>query len=538
MDINYEDMQFYIRHFVAKGCDPEIIKTTEGIFNLCLWFAGTFTELSVEMEKKNIAVARLKEIIFGGAFTKTEVDGERLADGSNNTPPGSAEESKPRDKESKPRKGHGRLGRDAYIGANVVSCQCDAIAGDCCPQCHQGKLRTFDPKTTLHIDGHSPLMATRYEQECLACDFCDYVMTANTPVDTSQKYSEKAKSVLAVFHYGMGLPFYRLARLQAMQGIPIPVSTQSDLMASIAGPVHAVFNHMVMVGAQSDCIYQDDTGVCIQELLKENKQQAPGVRRGQFTSGFIARGEHTVVLYFSGRAHAGENFSHLMDLREETSGAVIRMADALSANSAYDNAEAVIAAKCNAHAFRRFRSLLANYPETAQFVMQTYEQVYQHDKYCKDHQLNPDDRLTYHQQHSGPLMVSMKTQIETLLADELTEPNGVLAAECKYLLKHWPGLTQFLHVAGAPLDNNELEAMLKYMILYRKNSQFFRTLYSADYGSRIISLIVTCIVGGFNAIDYLTELQRHEEAVWRDPGAWMPWSYQDTLKSQQVLKAA
>ena len=72
-------------------------------------------------------------------------------------------------------------------------------------------------------------------------------------------------------------------------------------------------------------------------MKPQGKQQAPGVRRGQFTSGFIARGEHTVVLYFSGRAHAGENFSHLMDLREETSGAVIRMADALSANSAYDN---------------------------------------------------------------------------------------------------------------------------------------------------------------------------------------------------------
>lgn len=200
MDISYDDMQSYISHFTAKDCDPEVIKTTEGIFNLCLWLAGTFTQLSLEMEKKNIAVARLKEIIFGGACTKTDIDGERLPDANNNASSDNAESKKTRDKESKPRKGHGRLGRDSYTGANVISCRCDANVGDCCPQCLHGKLRTFDPKTTLHIDGHSPLMATRYEQERLACDFCDYVMTASTPVDTRQKYSEKAKSVLAILH--------------------------------------------------------------------------------------------------------------------------------------------------------------------------------------------------------------------------------------------------------------------------------------------------------------------------------------------------
>jgi hypothetical protein len=90
-------------------------------------------------------------------------------------------------------------------------------------------------------------------------------------------------------------------------------------------------------------------------------------------------------------------------------------------------------------------------------------------------------------------------------------------------------LTRFLEVPGAPLDNNALEAVLKYMIMYRKNSQSFKTTYSAEYGSRLISVIVTCMVNNIDAIDYLTELQRHEEAVWCDPQAWAPWHYQHTL---------
>ena len=78
------------------------------------------------------------------------------------------------------------------------------------------------------------------------------------------------------------------------------------------------------------------------------------------------------------------------------------------------------------------------------------------------------------------------------------------------------------------MDNNALEAILKTMIMYRKNSQFFKTAYSAEYGSRLVSLIVTCRVNGVDAIDYLTVLQHHEQAVWRNPDAWTPWQYQQT----------
>lgn len=83
-----------------------------------------------------------------------------------------------------------------------------------------------------------------------------------------------------------------------------------------------------------------------------------------FTSGFI--GEHTVVLYFSARAHAGENFDTIMAHRDPNKGRVVRMADALSANSKHSTD--ALEAKRNAHAFRRFRSLLSTYPEAARFV--------------------------------------------------------------------------------------------------------------------------------------------------------------------------
>ena len=145
----------------------------------------------------------------------------------------------------------------------------------------------------------------------------------------------------------MGLPYYRLAKMQMMLAVPIAVSTQSELIASMMGPMHCIFNYLVIVAAQSRLLYQDDTNVIIQMLVKENKVAKPK-RKGMYTSGFIAEGEHKVVLYFSGRAHAGENFDSIIAHREPSKAKVTRMADALSANSKHE--ALALEAKCNAHA--------------------------------------------------------------------------------------------------------------------------------------------------------------------------------------------
>ena len=45
-----------------------------------------------------------------------------------------------------------------------------------------------------------------------------------------------------------------------------------------------------------------------------------------------------------------------------------------------------------------------------------------------------------------------------------------------------------------------------------------------------MSLIHTCELNGANAFDYLTELQKHAEELAKNPGAWTPWSYRNTLE--------
>ena len=98
-----------------------------------------------------------------------------------------------------------------------------------------------------------------------------------------------------------------------------------------------------------------------------------------------------------------------------------------------------------------------------------------------------------------------------------------------YMLKRWGKLTLFLHVPGAPLDNNICENSLKRTILHRKNSLFYRILHGAHVGDRYMSIIHTCYLSGVNAFDYLNALEGHSPQLFENPQLWMPWNYHEQL---------
>jgi transposase len=152
--------------------------------------------------------------------------------------------------------------------------------------------------------------------------------------------------------------------------------------------------------------------------------------------------------------------------------------------------------------------------------------------------MSPEQRLGFHQEHSGPLMKRLHEWMEAQLAEHKTEPNSGLGKAISYLLNHWLKLTLFLRQAGAPIDNNIVERALKRAILNRKNALFYKTLNGAAVGDLFMSLIHTCELNKANPFDYLTELQKHSEELKQKPAEWMPWNYRETLARLATSAAA
>ena len=158
-----------------------------------------------------------------------------------------------------------------------------------------------------------------------------------------------------------------------------------------------------------------------------------------------------------------------------------------------------------------------NFPEECRYVLETLCDVYHHDAQVREQAMSPEQRLRFHQEHSGPLMKGLPEWMEAQLAEHKTEPNSGLGKAISYLLNHGTKRTLFLRQAGAPSDNNIVARALKEAILNRKNSLFYKTLNGAGVGDLFMSLIHTCELNGANPFDYLTELQRHSEELKQRP---------------------
>jgi hypothetical protein len=213
----------------------------------------------------------------------------------------------------------------------------------------------------------------------------------------------------------------------------------------------------------------------------------------------------------------------------------IQMCDALSRNVPKLPAGVeILLANCMAHGRRQFTDVALNFPIECRYVLEMLGQVYGYDAEARERRLAPDERLRFHQEHSGPVMNRLHQWLEAQLAEKRTEPNSGLGKAITYLLRHWRPLTTFLRVAGAPLDNNIVERSLKRAVLHRKNALFYRTLNGAQVGDLFMSLIHTCQLCGANSFDYLIQLQRHSRELADCPAEWMPWNYQQTLTRTEV----
>jgi hypothetical protein len=88
----------------------------------------------------------------------------------------------------------------------------------------------------------------------------------------------------------------------------------------------------------------------------------------------------------------------------------------------------------------------------------------------------------------------------------------------------------FCRHAGAPLDNNAVERILKDVILIRKNAYFFKNSYGADVGSLLMSLIKTATQSVVNPFRYLQALVEHRQELRQNVGLWLPWNYHLALR--------
>ncbi len=488
------------------------------------------------LEKQETTLASLRELLCPATTEKTAkvLEQAGLETGEQKPPPA----------RNRAAAGHGRNGAAAYGGARKVPVPHALLKpGDACPGGCGGKVYAQrDPGLLVRIRGQAPIAATVYELEKLRCNLCGEVFTAAAPEAVGEKkYDETAASMIALLRYGSGFPWNRLADLEESLGIPLPVATQCEIVAETAVLLQPAFEELIRQAAHGEVVHNDDTSM---RVLSLDRAEVSPERTGVFTSGMVwIVQQRRIALFFTGARHAGENLAEVLQQRPRELPPPIQMCDALSRNvpklpEPGPGGAPTVLANCNAHGRRNFVKVIANFPAECRFVLETLGEVYGYDAQARDRGLTAEQRLGFHQQHSGPVMEKLRAWLQAQFEERRVEPNSGLGKALSCLLKHWEPLTLFLRQLGAPLDNNVVERALKKAILHRKNSLFYKTRNGARRGDLFMSLIHTCELNGANPFDYLTELQRHAGELARHPPEWMPWNYRETLARLPTSAAA
>lgn len=548
LEISHDELKAIIDQVREKGllAEDDVSKLDAAV--------DTLAQLTSELELKGASIRKLRRLIFGASTEKTSTvtgrdkqpespDDESASETADEETDESASDEEPQSsgddgEKKKKRKGHGRNGADKYTGAQKDKVGHETLKhGDSCPGCLKGKVyRQKEPAVLVRVTGVAPLEARVVELERLRCNLCGEVFTAKAPDDVGEdKYDKKAAVMIALLKYGCGMPFNRLEQLEKGLGIPLPASTQWEVIAPAAGKIAPVFTELIRQAAQGEVLHNDDTTARILQLGGDRGEafaddEVDPKRTGTFTSGVVSIvGGKKIALFFSGRKHAGENLADVLKKRAEELGPPIQMSDGLAVNTAGDIDS--VQAECNVHARRKFVDAAGSYPEKVEHVLDQFELIYRADNEAKKEGMTPAERLAHHQAHSGPVLEALERWLKRQYPERKVEPNSDLGVAITYMLKHWDKLTLFLREEGVPLDNNICERALKKAILHRKNALFFKTQNGARVADRFMSLIHTTELQGGNPFDYLVAILQHPDHAAEHPDRWMPWNYLETLES-------
>ena len=457
-------------------------------------------------------------------------------------------------KKKKKVKGHGRNGSSAFVNAKHFAYALSAgLLGALCSACGLGRMSRYREKVVIRIIGQPLFAAEIHHHEQARCRICGNVVRAERTEGALEGVGSSylvhdwsACAMLIVMHYFAASPFKRLESLHEGWGIPLPDANLWNVVDEADDLLLPLYRAMELHGVQdAKTLRIDDTGSMVVslarqiqaelEVLKLAGESTKGVRTGINATGVLLESDFgSVVLFFTGRHHAGEILDRLLKHRksEPGSAALVKVTDGASKNFDHSHAAELVEATCNAHAFLKFHDIKDKHPSEYALAGEVYKAVFDFDDEAKARGLSSDERMLFHRQHSKPLMEKLKAMCDGKLREKLVEPNSALWQPLTFIVNQWPRLTRFYESPGIPLDTNLIEQKLIIPVRYLAASFNYQTETGAEVGDRMMSLVATAHANGVEPVAFLTHCLRNHQALSKRPADFLPWAYRDAERAR------
>ncbi|MEB0107901.1 IS66 family transposase [Pseudomonas sp. MH9.3] len=349
-----------------------------------------------------------------------------------------------------------------------------------------------------------------------ACRQCETLIQAPVPPQVIDKGIPTAGLLahVMVAKFADHLPLYRQEKIFGRAGLAIPRSTLAQWVGQTGVQLQPLVDAMREVVLAQRVVHADETPV--QMLAPGEKKTHRAYVWAYSTTPFSAL---KAVVYDFSPSRAGE---HARNFLGTWNGKLV-CDDFAGYKASFELGITEIG--CMAHARRKFFDLhVANKSQLAEQALHSIGGLYEVERHARE--MSDEDRWRLRQETAVPIAEKLH---EWMLAQRELVPEGSATAKAlDYSLKRWVALTRYLADGAVPIDNNQIENLIRPWALGRSNWLFAGSLRSGKRAAAIMSLIQSARINGHDPYAYLKDVltqlptQRASKIGLLLPHQWVP----------------
>jgi transposase len=331
------------------------------------------------------------------------------------------------------------------------------------------------------------------------------------------RYDTSVAAEIITAKYGFHLPVYRQQDLFAGSGWTPSRSTLLNILTAAAFVIEPLVAHFKRAVLADDVIGTDDTRVTllVPEAVPKLDPKDPKSRRAyDVLSQAVEEKRPSVNAHmwaYRGITVPLNVFDFTVSWHRD--GPQIMLADfeGIVLGDCYSGYEGIALASegrirrasCVAHARRKFTDAKTAYPLESAFVLAKFRQLYDIEDQARV--MSPEDRVALRQSAAAPVWTALAAWLDSAAATGAL-PKSLLAKATGYLRNQWDGLQTYLNDGRVPIDNNDVEQLMKQVALGRKNWLFVGSVDAGRRAADFLTLVSSAVRNDLDVWSYINDV--------------------------------
>ncbi|MFQ5464025.1 MAG: IS66 family transposase [Phycisphaerae bacterium] len=328
------------------------------------------------------------------------------------------------------------------------------------------------------------------------------------------RYGTGVAAEIITGKYGFHLPVYRQQDMFAGSGWTPGRSTLLNILTAAAFVMEPLVAHFKRAVLADDIVGTDDTRVTL--ILPETiPKPDPGDPKSQRVYEVLSQAMAEKRRSVTARMWAYRGITVPLNVFDFTvswhrDGPELMLADfeGIVQADCYAGYEGIALssdgrirrASCVAHARRKVFDAKEAYPLESAVVLAKFQQLYDIEDQAKA--LSPEDRLALRQSAAAAVWADLEDWLGSESATRAL-PKSPLGKAVGYLRNQWKPLQTYLTDGRIPIDNNDVEQLMKQVALGRKNWLFIGSVAAGARAADFLTLVSSAVRNDLDVWAYI-----------------------------------